>query len=42
MASTAEIGKQAPREILGNWQQGTANRESGQIKSFFTEFRRSV
>src|SRR4029077_9105617 len=31
MASTAEIGKQAPRKVLRNWQQGTANWECGQM-----------
>lgn len=31
MASIAEIGKQAPRAIVGeNWLQGTANRNCGQ------------
>jgi hypothetical protein len=33
MASIAEIGKQAPRETVGNWQQGTANRDPGQMIS---------
>jgi hypothetical protein len=30
-ASIAEIGKQAPRAVCRNWQQGTVNRESGQL-----------